>query len=108
MLCLCYLTRSGLRVVLVIHSVVSLVGSFLFHRFRKGSNLRLSDVLTASNAAIGGPATAAAFCGQVKGISSSEKREFTVAATVWGIVGYAWVQILVWALYRFLSANYLV
>ena len=43
--------------------------------------LKLRHVLVASNAAIGGPATAAAFAGQ-------QKTDLTVAATVWGVVGY--------------------
>lgn len=92
---------------LVIHGVVALGGTVLFHRVRrKTSRLRLSDVLTASNAAIGGPATAAAFCGQVQGINSDEKRGLTVAASVWGVVGYAVGTTVGVALYRFLHAKF--
>ena len=43
--------------------------------------LKLSHVLVASNAAIGGPATAAAYAGQ-------QKTTLAVAATVCGVVGY--------------------
>jgi uncharacterized membrane protein len=43
--------------------------------------VRLSEALVASNAAIGGPATAASFCNQAGG-------HLTTAATVWGVVGY--------------------
>ena len=78
---------------LVIHGVVALFGSWLFRRFAttKGSKrIDLTDVLIASNAAIGGPATAAAFCGEIKKSRDPiEKRNITIAATVWGVVGYA-------------------
>lgn len=43
--------------------------------------LQLKHVLVASNAAIGGPATAAAYAGQ-------QQTGLTVAATVWGVLGY--------------------
>ena len=43
--------------------------------------VKLRHVLVASNAAIGGPATAAAFAGQ-------QKTGLTLAATIWGVVGY--------------------
>ena len=40
------------------------------------------------NAAIGGPATAAAFCGQMRpDLGKLQGR--TISATVWGVVGYA-------------------
>ena len=70
------------------------------------SRLRLANVLTASNAAIGGPATAAAFGGQVTGIGTGEKRGLTVAATVWGVVGYAIGTTIGVALYRLLQAKF--
>ena len=67
---------------LIVHSLVVFMGSlFLRHTFCP--SLRLDHVLVASNAAIGGPATAAAFCGQLGLVS------FTVAATLWGVIGYA-------------------
>lgn len=48
-------------------------------------SIKLEHVLVASNAAIGGPATAAAFaCGQ-----TSANVDLANAATVWGVVGYA-------------------
>ena len=98
-----------------IHGVVTLGGSFLYHQIRsrtslrkrkRGGALRLSDVLTASNAAIGGPATAAAFTIQVQGLKSEEKRGLTVAATVWGVVGYATGTTIGVALYRFLRSSF--
>ena len=108
--CLCFSTLA-----LAIHGFVTLVASALVHRARRSgrnssrndkSRLRLVNVLTASNAAIGGPATAAAFCGQVTGISTGEKRGLTVAATVWGVVGYAIGTTIGVALYRLLQARF--
>jgi len=98
-----------------IHGIVTLGGSFLYNQVRRrtflrkwkrGGSLRLSDVLTASNAAIGGPATAAAFTIQVQGLKSEEKRGLTVAATVWGVVGYAMGTTVGVALYRFLRSRF--
>lgn len=68
---------------LLIHVLVILIGSLACKRVFP--NIELQHVLVASNAAIGGPATAAAFCGQVKQCA----RGLTLAATVCGIVGYA-------------------
>jgi uncharacterized membrane protein len=77
---------------LSVHSVFTIASAILFQRFmgtkRPNLSLQLADVLVASNAAIGGPATAAAFCSQVKG-GSAAKKALTVSATVWGVVGYA-------------------
>ncbi|KAI2506240.1 Protein of unknown function (DUF819) [Fragilaria crotonensis] len=50
-------------------------------RATAGSTLKLRHILVASNAAIGGPATAAAFAGQ-------QQTGLAVAATIWGVVGY--------------------
>ena len=50
-------------------------------RFRR---LSLNEVLVASNCNIGGPATAAAFAGNV-----SKNYNLVVGATLWGTVGYA-------------------
>ena len=52
-------------------------------------SLDLEDVWIASNAAIGGPATAAAFCGRMKKRDPGKLQGRTIAATVWGVVGYA-------------------
>lgn len=49
-------------------------------------SIQLEDVLVASNAAIGGPSTAAAFAGRVKG---PRQLGLTMAGTTWGVVGYA-------------------
>jgi len=69
---------------LFIHVVVTLGGSLVCKRILN-RKIELQRVLVASNAAIGGPATAAAFCGQVKNLVQG----LTLAATVWGVVGYA-------------------
>jgi len=65
---------------LVIHIILSFFGCLIANRFNK--LIQLKHVLVASNAAIGGPATAAAFAGQFK-------TGLTLPATVWGVVGYA-------------------
>jgi uncharacterized membrane protein len=98
---------------LAVHGLVTLGGSVLFQRVmrtnrRHKSNGRVSlaDVLVASNAAIGGPATAAAFCGQVKQ-GNEMKRSLTLAATIWGIVGYAIGTTVGVALFRFLQYRFL-
>ncbi|KAL7581366.1 hypothetical protein ACA910_021959 [Epithemia clementina (nom. ined.)] len=62
------------------------------HQKTNGNVIYLEDVLVASNAAIGGPATAAAFCGRIPQGTiriSSFLKGLAYAATVWGIVGYA-------------------
>lgn len=65
---------------LSIHLVVAVVGSLPFaHRFR----VELEDVWIASNAAIGGPATAAAFCNRLRNPEKLKGR--TMAATVFGV-----------------------
>ena len=75
---------------LALHGWITLVGAWLWQRVRgTSSRYSLEDVLIASNAAIGGPATAADFCGQIEGVSESRKLGQTIAATIWGVVGYA-------------------
>ena len=75
---------------LIIHGIVTLFGSFLFRRVMTKATFDFTDILIASNAAIGGPATAAAFCGELKESRYPiEKRNIAIAATVWGVVGYA-------------------
>jgi len=49
--------------------------------------LTLQDVFIASNAAIGGPATAASFAGSFP--NSWLRRTLVISATLWGVVGYA-------------------
>jgi uncharacterized membrane protein len=75
-------------VALICHAIVSLFGAILLL-----PNSRLEEVLVASNAAIGGPATAAAFCGQCGA-------QYVLAATVWGVVGYAIGTTVGVAMYR--------
>jgi uncharacterized membrane protein len=73
-----------------IHMIVTLVGCLGLNRIlarlpflqKQHRRLQLKHVLVASNAAIGGPATAAAYAGQ-------QQTGLTVAATVWGVVGYS-------------------
>ena len=83
-------------IALATHGVITVYGSLLWNRVfaSRVSNfidrIDLADVLIASNAAIGGPATAAAFCSQLpRNTSFEHKRSLTIAATVWGVVGYA-------------------
>eukprot|EP00545_Synedropsis_sp_CCMP1620_P004976 CAMPEP_0119031000 /NCGR_PEP_ID=MMETSP1176-20130426/41315_1 /TAXON_ID=265551 /ORGANISM="Synedropsis recta cf, Strain CCMP1620" /LENGTH=459 /DNA_ID=CAMNT_0006987381 /DNA_START=971 /DNA_END=2347 /DNA_ORIENTATION=- len=70
-----------------IHMLVTLGGCLGWNRLLRMRSpeskhrLQLKHVLVASNAAIGGPATAAAYAGQ-------QQTGLTVAATVWGVVGY--------------------
>lgn len=84
---------------LLVHMGVTLVGCWLLgwqQRYRRDgtsdaggaiSAIRLEEALIASNAAIGGPATAAAFCGQLPD-SNRRKAGLTVGATAYGVVGY--------------------
>jgi uncharacterized membrane protein len=81
---------------LIVHGIITLFGSLLFRRLLQTTRwskkkINLTDVLIASNAAIGGPATAAAFCSEIKKSQHYpvEKSHLTIAATVWGVVGYA-------------------
>jgi uncharacterized membrane protein len=71
-------------VALLVHVIVTIAGSSASRRW--SPSLGLEEALVASNAAIGGPGTAAAFCGQLTG---PNKQLLTVAATLWGVVGYA-------------------
>jgi uncharacterized membrane protein len=78
---------------LFVHGIVTLLGSWFYKRCTNAS-YTYEDVLVASNAAIGGPATAAAFCQFIRPEKShpaavAQKQGRTVAATVWGVVGYA-------------------
>ena len=69
------------------HIAIVFGGSLPFRKL-----LRFEDVLVASNAAIGGPATAAAFASKIPIVG------MTLAATVWGVVGYAtgtWIGVTV-------------
>jgi uncharacterized membrane protein len=80
---------------LIVHVVIVFSGSL-----RIGS--RLEDVLVASNAAVGGPATAAAFSGRIP--KSSRSNGLFMAATVWGVVGYAVGTTIGVTMYRLLQA----
>jgi len=64
---------------ILVHIAGALGGALLVNAFCH--KLQLKHVLVASNAAIGGPATAAAYAGQ-------QRTGLTLAATVWGVVGY--------------------
>jgi uncharacterized membrane protein len=66
---------------LLLHIGLTLGGCLAVNAIFGNANLKLSHVLVASNAAIGGPATAAAYAGQ-------QRTGLTLAATVWGVVGY--------------------
>jgi hypothetical protein len=78
-------------VALVCHAIVTLFGSALLVK-----NGRLEEALVASNAAIGGPATAAAFCSRCGG-------QYALAATIFGVVGYALGTTIGVTMYRCLA-----
>jgi len=81
---------------LVIHCATVLVGTFIGGRLigRKLPQSTLQEVLTASNAAIGGPSTAAAFAADLLPITPSSRfisqlrLSLILGATVWGVFGY--------------------
>mmetsp|Transcript_24517 Transcript_24517/g.24783 ORF Transcript_24517/g.24783 Transcript_24517/m.24783 type:complete len:571 (+) Transcript_24517:89-1801(+) len=80
-------------IALMVHVVGTVFGCLFWKRcmvmLGHGGTLDLEDVWIASNAAIGGPATAAAFCGRMKKRDPDKLRGRTISATVWGVVGYA-------------------
>lgn len=71
---------------LSVHIFVAFAGSLVAKKIFPLQRITLQDVLVASNAAVGGPATAAAFAGRM---NVPRQRGLTVAGTVWGVVGYA-------------------
>lgn len=79
-LCLLFATLA-----LFLHMAIAFSGSVLFHGWFRRLSYRWEHVLVASNAAIGGPSTAAAFAATL-GLG---KPGLVLAATVWGAVGYA-------------------
>jgi len=83
---------------LAIHLVVTVVGSLPF------PTVALEDAWIASNAAIGGPATAAAFCNRMRK-DPTKLRGRTLAATVWGVVGYAIGTALGVTMFRLLGGH---
>jgi uncharacterized membrane protein len=75
-------------IALSVHVLLTIIGSIAWKRLGACDSLELEDVWIASNAAIGGPATAAAFCGRMRrDLGKLQGR--TISATVWGVVGYA-------------------
>lgn len=79
---------------LTIHAFVIVAGSWGLQRGIPGiPKISWNDVLIASNAAIGGPATAATFAGRLPtkhGVAFNRTTfGLTMAATFWGVVGYA-------------------
>lgn len=80
---------------LVIHCATVLVGTLIGGRLfrRKLPQSTLQEVLIASNAAIGGPSTAAAFAADLvtpsSRLNSRIRRSLILGATVWGVFGYA-------------------
>jgi uncharacterized membrane protein len=89
-------------IALTVHVLGTTFGCVIWNRLilmlgrRRGAkynsnilSLDLEDVWIASNAAIGGPATAAAFCGRMTKRDPGKLQGRTIAATVWGVVGYA-------------------
>jgi len=80
-------------VALIIHMLVICFGSLLVMKIKHNFfPLDVEEILVASNAAIGGASTAAAFAGKVakEGDWSDERtRGLVVAATFYGVLGYA-------------------
>ena len=79
-------------IALIAHASMLVFSSILYNKFTSKfrsavdqKKITLQHVLVASNCNIGGPATAAAFAGTVR----EPKRGLIMAATFWGIVGYA-------------------
>jgi uncharacterized membrane protein len=80
--------------------------SALTKLLRLVGDVELEDVWIASNAAIGGPATAAAFCGaRMTKRSPGKLRGRTISATVWGVVGYAIGTVLGVGMFRLLGGR---
>lgn len=72
---------------LAMHILTILVGSFLATRlFPSKLQLSVEEIMVASNAAIGGPLTAAEIG---KKTSARRRRGLVVAGTVWGVFGFA-------------------
>jgi uncharacterized membrane protein len=84
---------------LLVHFLTIGLGSFsvmkTMPKLTKGSitifPLALEEILVASNAAIGGASTAAGFAGNISDtqISKDQKQGLIMAATFYGVVGYA-------------------
>ena len=75
---------------LMVHSLILLSGTFVSSRMVKYSS-SWEEVLTASNAAIGGPSTAAAFATSLVTTdrSSYYQKALVLSATMYGVLGYA-------------------
>lgn len=84
---------------LAVHSLVTLLGTKLY-RSLVNPSVTLDDALMASNAAIGGATTAAAFAGQAP---AQQRKGLIVAGTVWGVFGYAIGTTAGLTLFRWLS-----
>ncbi|KAL7435580.1 hypothetical protein ACHAXM_004721 [Skeletonema potamos] len=80
---------------LVIHCATALAGTLIGGRLFRSRLPRstLQEVLTASNAGIGGPSTAAAFAADLitpsSRLNSQKRRSLILGATVWGVIGYS-------------------
>lgn len=78
---------------IIIHCTTALVGTLIGGRLvrRKLPQSTLQEVMTASNAGIGGPSTAAAFAADLTSdrLNSQQRRSLILGATVWGVFGYA-------------------
>jgi len=86
---------------LMIHIFIIFGGSLIWNQTSFG-NISLEELTVASNAAIGGPATAAAFAGNIYERTGSlksnndvesgpgiAKKGLILAGTIWGVIGYA-------------------
>lgn len=83
-------------ITLVAHTLILALGVWAVNRFSK-ARVGISEMVCASNANIGGPATAAAMA------TSLNCHHLVVPCTIFGTVGYAAATLLGIAMYRFLG-----
>ena len=82
---------------LMVHTSVLLLGTFIGSKVTQAiqkfsytwPQSTWEEVLTASNAAIGGPSTAAAFAAGLVKSDGSYRRALVISATIYGVFGYA-------------------
>jgi len=84
---------SFMGITLLLHASILALGVLAINRSRK-AGVGIDDMVVASNANIGGPATAAAMA------TSLDRHHLVVPSTVFGTVGYATATLLGTALYR--------
>jgi len=96
-----------IHIIVIFSGSAALMKAFPMKRLDRIFPLSLEEVMVASNAAIGGASTAAAFAGNLgdKGVKRShncDNNGMVLAATFWGIVGYAFATTIGVSLTRIL------